>query len=355
MSDSRDTPPHNDEGSLPTTPNAQSRAAYFEDMLPGVIANDERETRVGAANKRRRSGIPLTSEEVYRDLKAVLSQLMVSFMQYDKGFSTFLRTPSHALDYAERVAAYAMKDYPRDFEADKDIAGVWDALNNIHVIGYAWRKGRDKTDGKALVVTVNKIATEALDRIYPSVNSAIADIDIEADKSAIEMSKRDTVAVKDDIKGVETTRIDKIDTEASPTEAHKTDKVKNSDIDAANAALVAKIDMEAAAIALETIKPDVAAARSDTETDKTDKIRKKDVEIAKAHEIAVPAKIDVKAGKSDTESAKIEASQNDIESTKTDLGAGKSDTETNKADSESNKSDTETVKNDPQDDIDLSW
>ena len=49
MNDSRDTPPNNDEGSLPTTPNAQSRAAYFEDMLPGVIANDERETRVGAA------------------------------------------------------------------------------------------------------------------------------------------------------------------------------------------------------------------------------------------------------------------------------------------------------------------
>lgn len=166
MNDPKNTPPH-DESSLPTTPNAQSRAAYFEDMLPGVIASDERDGRLAQALKRRRAGVPLSAEEVRRDLKAVLSQLTVAFMQYEHSFSTFLRTPAHALDYAERVAAYAMKDYPREFEDDADILGMWDTLKTIHVLGYAWRKGEDKTDGKQLVVTVNKIATDGMNRIYP--------------------------------------------------------------------------------------------------------------------------------------------------------------------------------------------
>jgi hypothetical protein len=156
--------------SLPTMPNAQSRSAYFEDMLPGVIASDEREDRLVAINKRRRGGVPLTPDEIRRELKDIITHLASRLMQYEKGFSTFIRNPTHALDYAERVAAYAIKDYPREFQGDPDISGLWDTLKTIHTIGYAWRKSEQKEDGQTVIDRVNKIADDAIQQIYPTVN-----------------------------------------------------------------------------------------------------------------------------------------------------------------------------------------
>lgn len=177
MTDHKDPRQTPDESGLPTTPNAQSRSAYFEDMLPGVVASDERDDRLVAATKRRRAGIPLTVEEVRRELKQVLTHLTSRIMQYDQGFSTFLRNPTHALDYAERVAAYAIKDYPREMNGDAEVMGLWNTLNRIHTIGYAWRKGDDKSQGKAVVESVNKIALDSLQGIYPNPRDEIESYD----------------------------------------------------------------------------------------------------------------------------------------------------------------------------------
>lgn len=173
MSDIRQPQGPTHESSLPTTPNATSRSTYFEDMLPGVVACDERDDRMIISNKRRRNGIPLTPDEVCQDLRHILQRLVLCLGQYEQKTSTFLRTPSHALDYAERVAAYCVKDYARDFGTSPDIMGLWDTFNSIHIIGYAWRRDRNRSDGADVIATITRLASEALEGVYPSQQDQI--------------------------------------------------------------------------------------------------------------------------------------------------------------------------------------
>jgi hypothetical protein len=348
MNDPKNVPP-GDESSLPTTPNAQSRAAYFEDMLPGVIASDERDGRLAQALKRRRSGVPLTAEEVRRDLKAVLSQLTVSFMQYEHSFSTFLRTPAHALDYAERVAAYAMKDYPRDFEADADITGLWDTLKTIHLIGYGWRKGEDKTDGKTLVGTVNKIANEALNRLYTNpdamnyrpIKTDLLGVGVRSAGSndpTAKMSKSDIQSELDKANAA-----DQQASTASPTaDAAAADPVK---ADAEDAATVDKVSPEA---------PDQSHGVEEKAADllvleETDLSEKTDAPEEKAAELLVPEQTVNAAEQSETDAVKT-ADQSDADASPSNQR------EVNPADKTDKVSKVETSEQADEDDkIDLSW
>ena len=69
--------------------------------------------------------------------------------------SILLKLPAQALLYAERTALYAINDYPRIFENNIAIMGLWDALENIYRQALGWRKDANKSDGRDVIALIN--------------------------------------------------------------------------------------------------------------------------------------------------------------------------------------------------------
>lgn len=158
-----DHTPHTDSDDIEPTPDqARALAARMGNMLPGLLASDERDARLNQAAGRRRQGEALTAQEVITDLKRILGQMTERIMVYGNGGRRMLETPAHVLAYVERAATYAMKDYPREFEGDRHILNLWDALDNIHTSARAWRLGEYSGDGTAVIASIVRAAHAAL-------------------------------------------------------------------------------------------------------------------------------------------------------------------------------------------------
>jgi len=170
MNDSRKTQ-HDNEDRQPTKLNEDARAARVESLLPAVTASDERDGRLFRADKRRRLQMPLTASELRGDLQETISALLSRLNEYEDSVLTVLTTPAYALDYCERSANYAIQDYPREFEDDSDITGLWDTLNDIFTAAQAWRKGAYKGDGTAVISAIQRVAENALRGIYPRLGT----------------------------------------------------------------------------------------------------------------------------------------------------------------------------------------
>jgi hypothetical protein len=147
---------------MPTTEEARALTARIGEMLPNVLASDERDARRNQAATRRRKGEALTADEVQTDLRRILGQMTERVMVYGNGGRRMLATPEHVLSYIERAAAYAMRDYPRDFEDNHIVTALWDALDNIHTSARAWRKGEYGGDGTAVLSSIVRAAHAAL-------------------------------------------------------------------------------------------------------------------------------------------------------------------------------------------------
>ena len=132
-----------------------------------LLASDERHVRRNQAERRRREGIDLDAAEVIVDLKRILDTLIRHIDQY-QGRTSCLTTPGQLLAYAELVALYGMKDYPRQLEGRADVTRLWDALDKVHTGPHEWRKGAYKGNGEAVMTSIQHTAQDAiLGRLTP--------------------------------------------------------------------------------------------------------------------------------------------------------------------------------------------
>jgi hypothetical protein len=97
----------------------------------------------------------LNASEIRSDLVKILTYLKTN-LAYQQGANTFLMTDVQALLYAERVASYALYDYPRQFEDDTHITFLWDTLNHIARTVTAWRTAKSGGDGQMELVIIKK-------------------------------------------------------------------------------------------------------------------------------------------------------------------------------------------------------
>lgn len=125
----------------PSQNQARAASDRTSTMLPRMTASDERDERRNRAAKRRREGIAFTADEARADLRDALETLLSRIALYRANKSTFLQTPAQMLAYAEHVAAFIIRDYPREIGEDATHTALWDAFDRIHTGPYAWRNG----------------------------------------------------------------------------------------------------------------------------------------------------------------------------------------------------------------------
>jgi hypothetical protein len=138
------------------------KTAGIRGLLPNALAKEERMVRLNEARVRRRDGIELTAQEIREDLSKIMSHLITQLSMHGAGVSVILKLPVQALLYVERTASYAIKDYPRIFEGDSAITGLWDVLERIHIAAADWRKEEPKRDERALIVSIERMAKAAM-------------------------------------------------------------------------------------------------------------------------------------------------------------------------------------------------
>jgi hypothetical protein len=159
------TPPTNaaDSDSVDSNPlQAAFKTAGIRGLLPSALAKEERNARLNESRNKRRSGVELGAEEIRDDLNKILSHLITQLSTHTAGMSIILKMPAQALLYAERTATYALTDYPRSFENDIAITGLWDALERIYIAASDWRKDPNKADGRAVIVSIDRMAKAAV-------------------------------------------------------------------------------------------------------------------------------------------------------------------------------------------------
>ncbi len=137
------------------------------EMLPGIRASDERNIRSSHAAHQRRMGEPLDADEIRHDLRIILARFVTAIVLAKEKQIGFLAAPAQILMYAERAAAYAIKDYPREFEAHQDVMGLWDALENIKMAAEMWRIDKDRDKEQTVIGFIDRTAQNALQGIYP--------------------------------------------------------------------------------------------------------------------------------------------------------------------------------------------
>lgn len=141
---------------------AAFKTAGIRGLLPSALAKEERNARLTEARNKRRSGVELAAEEIRDDLSKIVSHLITQIGTHTAGRSIMLKLPAQALLYAERTATYALSDYPRSFENDIAITGLWDALERISIAAADWRKDTNKGDGRAVITGIERIAKAAM-------------------------------------------------------------------------------------------------------------------------------------------------------------------------------------------------
>ena len=138
------------------------KTAGIRGLLPTALAKEERAARLNESRTKRRSGIELTADEIRDDLEKILSHLITQLSTHTAGVSIILKMPAQALLYTERTATYAIGDYPRSFENDVTITGLWDALERIYMAAADWRKDPNKGDGRAVLASIDRMAKAAV-------------------------------------------------------------------------------------------------------------------------------------------------------------------------------------------------
>jgi hypothetical protein len=150
----------------------QERLSLKRDIHISMIAltaSRERFQRCRAETMRRLNGVPVTREEVIDDLRGIVGCLLVHLTYYNNNLSNIFKHPKHAVIYCEHITIYALQDYPREFEEDSDIAGLWDALERIHIVSQAWRIGDYRCEAKAVISYIEMTARNAMNYIYPTL------------------------------------------------------------------------------------------------------------------------------------------------------------------------------------------
>jgi hypothetical protein len=134
-----------------------------------ITTSRERFQRCRTETLRRLNGIPLTSDEIKSDLRGVLTSMMYHLTEYNNNLSGILKSPNHAVIYCEQSTSYALSDYPKDYEDNKDIYGLWHALERIYTVARAWRVGEYRCKGDAVIAYIEKTAHDAMNYNYPRV------------------------------------------------------------------------------------------------------------------------------------------------------------------------------------------
>jgi hypothetical protein len=104
----------------------------------------------------------LTGTEILSDLLKMFQYLKTNLREQKTGKSPFLKNDLQALLYAERVATYAMQDYPRQVEGLPIITTLWDALHRIRRIVSAWRTQDQAGNGQTELAVIERIVENAL-------------------------------------------------------------------------------------------------------------------------------------------------------------------------------------------------
>ena len=154
---------------------AAFKTAGIRGLLPSALAKEERIARLNETRSRRRSGEALTVTEVREDLSKILTHLTTQLSTHTAGVSIILKMPAQALLYAERTANYAISDYPRSFDNDMVLTGLWDALERIYFTAADWRRDPNKGDGRAVIVAIDRIAKAAIRAVYTASDQASTD------------------------------------------------------------------------------------------------------------------------------------------------------------------------------------
>jgi hypothetical protein len=116
---------------------------------------------------RRPAALPLSALEIRGDLTKLFHYLNINLAQYEEGSSSFLKTHGEALLYAERVATYAIHDYPRHADGEPQVTTLWDALHRIRRTISAWRTGEHSGDGQTELSIIKKIIQNTLCEVNP--------------------------------------------------------------------------------------------------------------------------------------------------------------------------------------------
>jgi len=103
----------------------------------------------------------LSASEIRADLVKILTYLKTNLASQEIG--AFMMSDIQALLYAERVASYALYDYPRQFENDTHITFLWDTLSHIARTVTAWRTAISGGDGHMELMIIKKNIDVALD------------------------------------------------------------------------------------------------------------------------------------------------------------------------------------------------
>jgi len=115
----------------------------------------------------------LTAPEIRADMVKILTYLKAHLDSQQKQASSFLTTDIQALLYAERVASYALHDYPRQFENDALITFLWDTFNRIVRTVAAWRTGKSGGDGQVELALIRKNVDLALTESQTAASDSI--------------------------------------------------------------------------------------------------------------------------------------------------------------------------------------
>lgn len=108
------------------------------------------------------TGHILSGAEMRGDLIKLFHYLATNLAQYREGTSTFLNSRMQALLYAERVATYALQDYPRQVEGEPYITTLWEGLNHVRCIVSAWRADENAGSGQTELATIETIVHNVL-------------------------------------------------------------------------------------------------------------------------------------------------------------------------------------------------
>lgn len=146
----------------PSPKQAAALTDRISTMLPRIKASDERDARRNRALAWRRSGLALSAAEVQTDLREALDTLIRHLNEYQARVNKFMQTPAQALAYVEHVAAFVMRDYPREIEGQARITALWDAFDKMHTDPHAWRNGEyPHSAADTIIESVHRIAQAA--------------------------------------------------------------------------------------------------------------------------------------------------------------------------------------------------
>ena len=146
--------------------NADNTLSQLINMLPRVLASDERDARRYALLQRQWRHMPFSGSEIEEELRNLLINLQKHLKQSSEGLSKVLSTPTQALLYIERATFYALQDYPQNVENHPNVKQIWLLLNSIQRVVRAWFRGETHDNGEALILAIQNSIEEAIHGVF---------------------------------------------------------------------------------------------------------------------------------------------------------------------------------------------